>query len=80
MKTYSVTFDMKENCINCVEVNQVAGYMVSADVQQTFFNVLVEADSNKEALVVAALYINRFIMGRAYSQTYKVENMAMKEY
>lgn len=80
MKTYSVTFDMKENCTNCVEVNQVAGYMVSADAQQTFFNILVEADNSREALVVAALYINKFIMGRAYSQIYKVESMAMREY
>ena len=30
MKTYSVTFDMKENCTNCVEVNQVSTYIVSA--------------------------------------------------
>ena len=80
MKTYGVTFDMKENCTNCVEVHQVATYVVSADAQQTFFHISVEADSSKNALVVAALYINRFIMGRAYSQTYKVENMAMGDY
>lgn len=80
MKTYSVTFDMKENCINCVEVNQVAGYMVSADAQHTFFNIKVEADNSKNALVVAALYIKKFIIDEACNQSNKIESMAMENY
>lgn len=80
MKTYSVTFDMKESCTNCVKVNRVATYAVSADAQQTFFNVLVEANSNEEALIVATLHISKFIMGRAYNQIDKVRSMAMEEY
>ena len=46
MKTYSVTFDMKENCTNCVEVNQVATYNVSADAPHTFFNISVKVSTH----------------------------------
>lgn len=80
MNTYSVTFDMKENCINCVEVNQVAGYMVSADAQHTFFHITVEADSSKNALVVAALYIKKFIIDKACNLADNISNMAMENY
>ena len=80
VKTYSVTFDMKENCTNCVEVNQVATYVVSADAQRTFFHITVEADSSKNALVVAALYIKKFIIDKACNLADNVVNMAMEAY
>ena len=80
MKTYSVTFDMKENCTNCVEVHQVATYVVFADAQRTFFHITVEADSSKNALVVAALYIKKFIIEKACNLADKVANMAMEGY
>lgn len=80
MKTYSVTFDMKENCTNCIEVNQVATYVVFADAQHTFFNIKVEADSSKNALVIAALYIKKFIIDKACNLADKVANMAMEDY
>lgn len=80
MKTYSVTFDMKENCTNCVEVNQVATYNVSADAPHTFFNISVEANSIKEASIVAALYIKKFIIDKACNQADKVASMAMENY
>ena len=80
VKTYSVTFDMKENCTNCVEVNQVATYVVSADAKHSFFNTKVEANSGKEALIVAALYVKKFIIDEACEQVNKVANMAMEDY
>lgn len=80
MKTYSVTFDMKENCTNCVEVNQVARYVVSADTQHTFFNITVEADNGKDALIIAALYIQKYIWDRAGTQVTEIAKMAMMEY
>ena len=80
MKTYSVTFDMKENCTNCVEVHQVATYVVSADAQRTFFHITVEADGSKNALVVAALYIKKFIIDKACNLANDVTNMAMEDY
>lgn len=80
MKTYSVTFDMKENCTNCVEVNQVATYVVSADAQHSFFNTKVEANSGKEALIVATLCVKKFIIDKAYEQANKVASMVMGEY
>ena len=80
MKTYGVTFDMKEGCTNCVEVHQVATYRVTADAQRTFFHITVEADSSKNALVVAALYIKKFIIDKACNMANKVANMAMENY
>ena len=80
MKTYGVTFDMKKNCTNCVEVHQVATYVVSADAQQTFFHISVEADSSKNALVVAALYIKKFIIDKACNLADNIANMAMENY
>ena len=80
MKTYGVTFDMKENCTNCVEVRQVATYVVSADAQRTFFHITVEADSSKNALAIAALYIKKFIIDKACNLADKVANMAMGDY
>ena len=71
---------MKENCTNCVEVHQVATYVVSADAQRTFFHITVEADSSKNALVVAALYIKKFIIDEACNQSNKIESMAMENY
>ena len=79
MKTYSVTFDMKENCTNCVEVNRVATYVVSADAQHSFFSITVEADNDKDALIIASAYVNKFIMDDAANQTSKVMSMAMME-
>ena len=80
MKTYSVTFDMKENCTNCVEVNRDAAYVVFTDMQHTFFDIKVEANSGKEALIVAALYIKKFIIDEACNLANKVANMAMEDY
>lgn len=78
MKTYSVTFDMKENCTNCVEVNQVARYIVSADAQHSFFSIAVEADNGKDALIIASAYVNKFIMDKAVDQASKITKMAMR--
>lgn len=80
MTTYSVTFDMKEDCINCVEVHQVATYRVTADAQRTFFHITVEADSSKSALAVAALYIKKFIIDKACNLADNISNMAMENY
>lgn len=79
MRTYSVTFDMKENCTNCVEVNRDAAYVVSADMQHTFFNITVEADSGKDALIIAAPHIQKYIWDRAGTQVTAIAEMAMME-
>ena len=80
MKVYSVAFNMRENCTSCIEVNQVATYVVFANAEHTFFDIKVEADNSKDALIVAAQYVKKFIVDEACNLANKVANIAMEDY